>query len=91
MADESKKPKFVVTVLQDNTPIAMVSIQRASDNADEVDVYHENVEDLVEAFTKIGVARDALGYLYWKTTGVILLPVDGLVDELTGESPDAPF
>jgi len=79
--------KIVVTVVHDLSPVVMVSIEETSDNSNEVNVYHKDTNDLLASFRQLEVARNGVGYLYWKLTGIILFDEHPEVDVQYNETP----
>lgn len=77
--------KRVITVLFDNEPVAVVEITPASDNAEEVDVYHKDAAQLVEIYATLDVARNGISFLNWKENGSILIASDGEIGEASDD------
>lgn len=71
MNEKAVYPQFVVTVLRDNMPQAVISLQQDSDSSREVDVHHHPSTELPPLVEILRSAASSLEYLTWKAGGPI--------------------
>lgn len=66
---------YVVTVLRDMAPVAMVEIERDSPSSAQTSVHHPDEARLPEIIEALEMAYHACQFLHWKLTGEVPRPL----------------
>lgn len=85
MNGKSHEPKYVVTILRDQQPIAVFEQQRTTDNSSSTEGFYRDLDVLNESREVLAQIANSVGYLLWKETGVLPAPLDYIPpDDPTG-------
>jgi len=74
----SKFPEFVVTVLKDARPVAVVTLNQRTADTGDVDVWWHEIGTLKDVEASLREAYQGVGYILWKETGQVPSPIDYL-------------
>lgn len=88
--DNSHYPKFVVTCLRDQQPVAVVEVQQETEQSEAVELFYPTASHLPDVLDALRAAARSVEFYIWKTTGVLPAPRD-YVSPSDDELAELPF
>jgi len=73
---KTDRPIYVVTVLRQQQPIAIISSTAGGPTSNDVEVFYKDSDTLDQVQSILHEALHSVNYLLWKETGILPAPPD---------------